>query len=157
MSIRKLNNLTLINFDKENKEHLEFLKKLIHDESIKKWFNGICSGLINNPNNEFFGHSFFVKDNEDLVGYVNIGDFNTNEKSVYLRSAVEKNKRGKNYGKTILSDITDYIFDNFNEVESIRLKIDRENKASLMTANACGYLWLTDDFYYKSNPNIKKK
>jgi len=37
------------------------------------------------------------------------------------------------------------------------LKIDRENKASLMTANACGYLWLTDDFYYKSNPNIKKK
>lgn len=157
MNIRKLNNLTLVNFDKENKEHLEFLKKLIHDESIKKWFNGICSGLISNPNNEFFGHSFFVKDNEDLVGYVNIGDFNTNEKSVYLRSAVEKNKRGKNYGKTILADITDYIFDNFNEVESIRLKIDRENKASLMTANACGYLWLTDDFYYKSNPNIKKK
>ncbi len=153
---RELNTLTLVNFDKENKAHLEFLKKLVHDESIKKWFTGISSGLINNPNNEFFGHSFFVEDNNELIGYINIGNIN-NENSVYLRAAVDKDKRGNNYGKTILSETTDYIFDNFNEVENIMLKIDKENKASLMTADSCGYLWLRDDYYYKKNPNIKEK
>ena len=73
-----------------------------------------------------------------------------------MRAAISKNKRGNKYGKTLLSEITEYIFVNFKAVESIRLKIDKENTTSLMTANACGYEWLSDDFYIKYNSYIKK-
>lgn len=156
MEFIKLQTLTLHTFESNNKDNLDFLKELINDESIKKWFTGLAGGLLINKNKEFFGYSFFVKDNSEFIGYVNIGNYNKNEKSVYLRAAISKNKRGKGYGKTLLSEITEYIFANFKAVESIRLKIDKENTTSLMTANACGYEWLSDDFYIKYNSYIKK-
>ena len=154
----KIGTLTINNFDKNNITNLEFIKKLCNDDTIKSRFQGMLSGLLNN--NEFFDHGFLVSHNNELVGYVHIGALNFEEKSVYLRAAVDKDKRGMNYGKTILSEITEYIFNNFKEVESIRLKIANDNKASLMTSNACGYKWLEKDYYVKYNPylnNLKTK
>lgn len=54
--------------------------------------------------------------------------------------------------KNLLSEITEYIFENYNNIESVRLKIDFNNKASLNTAISCGYKWLKDDCYIKINP-----
>lgn len=112
------------------------------------------SGLLNNPNNELFGHSFLVSHSGTLIGYLNIGHYNKEEKCVYLRTAIDKNQRGQGYGKLLLSEITEYIFQNYSEVLNIRLKIAKDNIPSLMTANACGYTWLRDDFYNKVNPYI---
>lgn len=151
----KLETLTIHNFDKNNKTELEFIKKLCNDETIKSRFQGLLRGLIDDKG--FFDHGFLVSHNNNLVGYVYIGSFNDEEKCVYLRAAIDKDKRGMNYGKTILSEITEYIFKNYSQVESIRLKIASDNKASLMTSNACGYQWLIDDFYIKYNPYIENK
>ena len=156
MEFTKIGTLTLNIFNKNDRKALEFIKKLCHDESILSRFQGIMIGL-KNENNNFFNHSFLVSHNNEFIGYVNIGEFNNDEKSVYLRAAVDKEKRGFGYGKTILEEITEYIFKNYPQVESIRLKIAGDNKASLMTANACGYKWLENDFYIKYNPYIEDK
>lgn len=151
-----LGTLKLNTFDKDNKQMLEFLKKLIKDETIISRFQGMTVGLLKNDRNEFFGHGFLVTDNNEFVGYIGIGDYNQKEKSVYLRYAIDKEKRGKSYGKTLLNEITEHIFKNYSSIESIRLKIASDNKASLMTANSCGYKWLNDEFYSKDNYYIEK-
>lgn len=153
MEFAKIGTLILNIFDKENIEALEFVKELCRDDTIKTRFQGIMVGL-SNPQNEFFNHSFLVKHNDVFIGYINISDFNTEEKSIYLRAAITQNKRGLSYGKTLLSEITEYVFKKYPQVENIRLKIANDNKASLMTSNSCGYEWLKDDFYIKYNPYI---
>lgn len=157
MEFIKLQTLSLHTFDKENKSALEFIKKLCKDETIQTRFQGITSGLLHNEKKDFFNHSFLVTDNNVFIGYINIGTYNKNEKCVFLRAAIDKDNRGKSYGRSLLNEATDYIFKTYPEVESIRLKIAIDNKASLMTAKACEYEWLENDFYIKYNPYINKK
>lgn len=152
-----LTNLVLVVFDKNKEEHLIFLKSIIKDKTILAKFQGLTNNLLHNHGDEFFDRSFLVstKDNK-LIGFINVGDFNTKDKCIYLRYAVDINVRGLGYGKQLLSEITDYIFYNYPEVETIRLKIASDNKASLGTANACGYKWYIDDFYFAYNPNLSE-
>ncbi len=129
---------------------------MCRDETIISRFQGIVPGLVKNPNNEFFNHGFLVMCENNLVGYIGIGEFNLEEKSVYLRAAIDREQRGKAYGKILLEEITCYIFSNFDIVENIRLKIALDNKPSLNTARSCGYEWLEKDLFIKYNPNIKR-
>ncbi len=155
MEYAKLGSLSLNTFDKNNKEMLEFLKKLIKDETITSRFQGLTDGLLRNPNNEFFRHSFLVTHDNNLIGYVGVGGFNETERCVYLRYAVDKDKRGKSYGKMLLNEVSEYIFRKYPQVESVRLKIADDNKASLNASSYCGFKWIGDDFYAKANPYIK--
>ena len=156
MEFIKLETLSLHIIDKQNKNDLEFVKKLVKNEGIKKWVHGISNIMSSNEKKEFFDKGFIVKDNDLYIGYLGIGSLNE-EKSVYLRAGLDSDVIGMGYGKKILSEITEYIFSNYQEAECIKLKIDRENIPSLRTANSCGYTWLHDDFYVKYNPYIKKK
>lgn len=156
MDFIKLETLNLHAAKKDSYKDLEFIKKLYRDDSIKQRFQGLLIGLFNDLQ-IFFNRGFLVSHNEEYVGYLNIGSFNEDEKSVYLRAAVDKDKRGFNYGKAILNEITEYIFKTYPMVESIRLKIARDNRASLMTANSCGYEWLENDLYIKYNPYLENK
>ena len=157
MKFIDLETLSLHIIDKQNKNDLEFVKKLFKDKDIKKWVHGISNILNENKEQKLFGHGFIVKDNNDYIGYIGIGEFNENEKCVYLRAGLDKDKVGMGYGKKILTEITEYIFSNFEEVADIKLKIDKNNKASLGTANSCGYKWSYDDYYVKHNPYTIKK
>jgi len=117
-----LKTIELITFDKSNLNHVAFVKELIHDKSILKWFQGLSASLLHNYRHEFFELSFLVGIGNKLVGFINIGSYNIEEKCVYLRYSISLTERQKGYGKTLLSEITDYIFNNYLEVESIRLK-----------------------------------
>ena len=150
----QLETLALYIIDKKNKQDLEFVKRLFHNEEIKKWVHGISNVLNDNINCEFFGHGFIIKDGEKYIGYIGISEFVRDENCVYLRAGLDKDVVGNGYGKKTLSEITEYIFLNYPDVEKIKLKIDRENLPSLNTANACGYKWLYDDFYINYNPNV---
>ena len=149
-----LQDLDLVIFNKDNTEHIKFLKQLIHDKSILERFQGITNGLLHNHGDSFFDRGFFVSYQDMLIGYVKIGEFNDREKCVTLRYAIISTERGRGYGKLLLSEITNYIFANYDKVESIRLKIANDNKASLGAANACGFKWIRDDFYGIYNPDF---
>ena len=92
MTYIQLESLSLHTFDKSNKQQLEFIKQLCHDETIKKRFQGITIGLLNNPKNEFFNHGFLVSDNNIYIGYIGIGNYDAENKRVYLKSAIDKNR-----------------------------------------------------------------
>lgn len=147
--------LSLNTFDKDNKIYLDFLKKLLCDKTIKQRFQGFLPNLLRENTNSIIGRGFFVSCDNELIGYIDIGNYNINEKSVYLRCAIEKSKRKKAYGRRILSEISDYIFNTHPEVETIKLKIDKDNVPSLKVADACGYKWINDDYYGLSNPYTK--
>ncbi len=152
-----LETLTLNLFDKENKKHLEFIKKLCKDESIQRRFQGITVGLLNNPKKAFFGYGFLVSHDDRLIGYIGVSEYHEQEKSVYLRIAIDFGVRGHSYGKTLLSEITDYIFQTYEEVEHARLKIASDNVPSLKMAMANGFHWIEGELYEKDNPYLPYK
>ena len=119
----KLDTLSLVQFDKNNKDHVIFLKKIIHDDSIKNRFNGFINRLNSRVNNGILDRAFFVSNNACLIGFIDIGALNNEEKAVYLREAVDKDKRGNNYGNKILNEISNFIFLNYPDVEIIRLRM----------------------------------
>lgn len=152
-------NFQITSFDKSNPIHLSFLKSLIKDKTILERFQGFSQHLLHNFGDEFFDRGFFIVYNDTIVGYLDIGNFDQIESCVYLRCAIHKDFRGQNIGKSILNEITHYIFYTYPYIESIRLKIAQDNIPSLKIAQACGYQWLNDDYYGKYNPNhqnIKK-
>ncbi len=152
----KLNTLSLRTFDKENKKHLLFLKKLVSDTSITNRFNGMLPQLTKDSEDGILGKGFFISDEDTLVGFVEIGQFSTEEKCVYLRAAIDKDLRGQHYGKRTLEDVSDYLFQNYNKIECIKVKIAHDNTPSIRTAASCGYKWIRDDYYGLYNPYLEK-
>ena len=150
MSDIKLDTLKLVTFDQNNKEHILFLKKILNDKTVTQRFNGFLSHL-KAKTDDIIGKGFFVKDKE-IIGYIDIGDYNKDEEAVYLRGLIDKNKRGNNYGHIMLDEVTNYIFINYPIIKYIKLKIEDNNKASLKTALSVGYSWINSDYYGKLNP-----
>lgn len=156
MKCKKLNTIELHTITKNSHREIEFYKELIKDEVINYRVHGLGGILLKVDKYPFLGRAFLASLNDELFGYIHIGEFNPLEKSVYLKAAIHKDKRGNGYGKLLLEEISNYIFLNFQEVECIKLKIANDNKASIYTANSCGYVWLTDDFYIKYNPYLEE-
>ena len=151
----KMKTLSLCRFHKDNKYHMIFLKKLISDKTITARFNGFLPNLTKNYDDDILGKGFFVVDEKNLIGYVDIGNYSEDERSVYIRQAIDIEKRGKSYGKRTLSEISDLIFCMHPEVENIKAKVANDNIACLRMLSDCGYKWLHDDYYALENPYIK--
>lgn len=75
MEIIKLKTLDLEVFNKDNIEHMTFLKSLIKDKTITSRFQGLTNGLLHNHGDKFFDRGFFVSSNDVLIGYIKIGDY----------------------------------------------------------------------------------
>ena len=61
MIIMKMDTLYLVSFDKDNKQHLEFVMDLLHDETIKERFQGIFTTL-SNISDDIYDSAYLVKD-----------------------------------------------------------------------------------------------
>ena len=147
----QLDTLSLVTFDKENTDHINFFKKIVHDTTIKNRFTGFLSSL-NAKSDTIIGKGFFLEDNDELIGFVDIGKFNKDEEAVYIRGAIDKEKRSKNYGHKMLEETSNYIFLNYPEVKNIKLKIASDNISSIKTAESCGFINMLNGCYKKINP-----
>ena len=87
--------------------------------------------------------AFVVEDLGIPIGYLYISRMIHDE--VFLEYAVLKKYRGNGYGKTILREASDYLFEKHN-IKSIRLDIDPSNKNSISAAEACGYTVDEEEF-----------
>lgn len=150
----KIGSLSLCSFDKDNKYHIIFLKKLIHDEDILNRFQGFLSKLNNKSSEDIFDKGFFVKNEDELIGYVDFGAYHEDDKSVYIREAIASDKRGKSYGKRILTEVTDYIFKTYPFIESVKARIASDNFASMSMAWNCGFI--NDGEYFSLNKSYVK-
>ena len=66
----EMDTLSLCKFDKDNKDHMIFLKKLLADETIKERFQGLLPNLMKKTDDTIIGMGFFIADGDCLVGYV---------------------------------------------------------------------------------------
>lgn len=150
--------LTLVNFNSNDKTHLMTLKKLVKDTDITSRFNGFLQHL-NNKNSNFFNKGFFVRDEENLIGYIDLSNFNEEEKAVYIRQAIFNEYRGnkeKRYGTLLLNEITDYLFSNYPMIHYIKARIHHDNLSSMKMAWNCGFS-NDEEIFSKENPYIKNK
>lgn len=147
--------IKLVNFDKDNIEHVLFLKNLINDETIKSRFQGLLPNLMKNSK-EIFNKGFFLSFKNELVGYIDFSSFNT-EEAVYFRGAISQEHRGKKLGKKMLKDISNYTFENYPYVKFIKLKIEKDNISSIKVALSNGFYNIDKDYYVLENPNYKIK
>lgn len=151
----KMDTLSLCKFDKDNKYHMIFLKKILKDKTITERFQGFLPNLTKKYDGTIIGAGFFIADGDVLVGYIDIGNYNANEKAVYIRQTIDQDARGNGYGKRSLYEVCDFIFKEYPNVENIKARIAPDNEASIRMAVACGFTNIRDDYYGIENPYIK--
>lgn len=147
--------IRLVDFDKNNNDHVLFYKKLINDETISKRFTGLLPNLMRPASNAPFNKGYLVSIDNTLVGYIDISNYNDVEKAIYLRAAIEKSARKHNYGSQLLIYISKYLFTAYPQIEHIKLKIDVDNIASQKVAEKAGYTYLYSDYYGLDNPYLE--
>lgn len=93
--------------------------------------------------NTLFNSAFIVLDEKNPVGYLFISSMINDE--VFIEYSVLKEQRQKGYGKRIVNEISDYLFEN-NNIKSIILDIDPSNKNSMLLASSCGFFFDEEDY-----------
>lgn len=149
----KLNNIVLSSYDKDNDRHRKVLLEFL-GESKSNYIHDIDRRLKNNYNkkeNNIFDRGYLVSLNNNIVGYIFISKIIRDE--IFLEYSIIKSYREKKIGKLLLSDVTNYLLDNYN-IKSIVLDIEPSNVPSIMTAVSCGYM-LDDEEYVQRNMNGK--
>ena len=147
MGMIKLDTLALLKFDKTNQVHKDYLKELINDESITSRFCGLLPMLMSSSK-DIFERGYFVMDEDEFIGYIDIGAYNHQERSVYLRGAIVKQARGMGYGKKMLSEVTDHMLENYDNVDYVKLKSATDNTSAINTIESCGFVEIFDGLYY---------
>ena len=119
-------------------KHKDLKEDFDTGESHSNFIHQIPSRLETSKNNNrsIYQSAFVVEVDDIPLGYLFISSRVRDE--VFLEYAVLKKYRGLGYGSLIVSEVSDYLFQNQN-IKAIRLDIDPSNKNSILTAEACEY------------------
>lgn len=148
----QLETLSLTRYDEEN--HKQIKEELENGVSSSGFIHQIKERLENSNNNKsIFNSAFIILDEDIPVGYLFISS-NINDE-VFLECSILKEFRGMGYGSRVTNEISDYLFEEQN-IRSIKLDIDPNNKKSIMAANSCGF-FLDEDDYESRNYTGKMK
>lgn len=159
----ELESFKIINFDKNNNEHMDVYNDLVEGESKSNMINLIGERLLLSHKTELleFGNAYLVTQNDSIVGYLYLSGKSTNY--IYLELSILKKYRKNGIGSQILSEVTDYIFYNNNDLKEIKLNIDKSNIGSMKASMNAGYFYDEDDYmkqkidFIKENPYYLNK
>lgn len=136
--------IELIDYNKI--EHLKFLKRLMNSKDISYLWDLTDKNLANNQNTEKY---IIINELNDYIGYLNISNpteaFYGNTVSIYY--AIEENYRGKEYGKKIIEEISNWLF-NIKNIECIVAQVNTNNSYSMNTLTKAGMTKVSDDSEY---------
>lgn len=138
-----MESIDLVTYDDEL--YKSFKDKLVLENTNLKFISQVGERLENSKfqNDGLFQTAYVVLMGEEAVGYVYFSAVRNDE--VFLELEVDSEHRGKGYGKLILNEVSDYLFNNCN-IKSIMLDIDPSNEKSIRTAESCGFYPDEDDF-----------
>ena len=139
----KLDTLNLTRYDSE--KHVFLKEELEKGESSSRFIHQIAQRLDNSSyaGENIFQSAFVVLDGNMPIGYVYISSNKKDE--VFLECSLLKNFRKMGYGKRLLNEVSDYLFENHN-IRCIKGDVDPSNKNSLMMLEACGYEFDEEDY-----------
>lgn len=144
----QLENISLLIYDNNNEIHNQVLNQF-EGESKSQYIHDIKERIKNscNKKNFPFDMGFLVSINNEIIGYIFISKNILDQ--VYLEYSLLKKYRGNKYGKLILSEVSDYLMNEYN-IKSLVLDIDPSNTPSIRTAIGCGYE-IDEEEYLKRN------
>ena len=139
----KLETLNLTRYDEEKHKFLK--DELENGESSSRFIHQIAQRLDNSSyaGENIFQSAFVVLDKDMPIGYVYISSNKKDE--VFLECSLLKNFRGVGYGKILLNEVSNYLFENYN-IRCIKGDVDPSNKKSQMMLESCGYLFDEEDY-----------
>lgn len=151
----ELDTINLEKIDYENKRHLEYLKELMQSKDINYLWDLSDERLLNNQND---GKYIVINDTNDYIGYLNIS--NPTEarygKTVSLYYAVKEEYRGKQYGKLIIEEASDWLFNN-QGIDCIVAQVDISNTPSIKTLTKAGMTSVSKDEEYNTFIQTKNR
>lgn len=148
----ELDNIKICFYDSSNIRHNELLMELEGD-SKSSYIHDIRSRLMSWKNKKDipFDVGYVVQLGDQFIGYFFISKRIKDE--VFLEYSLINKFKGKGYGKLMLSEVSEYLFNNYN-IKSITLDIEPSNLPSVMTAVSVGYT-VDEDDYLERNMNGK--
>lgn len=143
----KLETLILSRYNEE--KHKDLKDQLEKGESSSRFIHEIAKRLDNSTfcKENIFQSAFVVLDDNLPIGYVYISSNRNDE--VFLECSILKQFRNKGYGKRLLNELGDYLFEEHN-IRCIKGDVDPSNKNSQMMLESCGYLF-DEEEYEKRN------
>ena len=134
-----IGNLTLKKVDLDNKSHLEWLQKLLLENNE---FSGFIKPILTSGHvrqGEGINSFHYVVSLEDInVGYVYISSLDSFQR-VSLNYVIESSFRGNQYGKLLLTEISEFLFQRDNRINEIELYIENSNRHSKRVALDVGF------------------
>ena len=143
----KLRNFNLEKIDKI--KHYSLLMKLNRDKNINKYISHNFISFLDkheakSDDKMEIGKAYVVNKDKKNIGVVGTLDMSSTG-VVEVWYSVDKDLRGKGYGKKVLAQVTPYLIENIKGLNDIELKIDKNNKASKKVALRNGYILDDED------------
>ena len=132
----QLGTLNLTRYD--DKKHKFLKEELEKGGSASRFIHQIAQRLDNSSyaGVDIFQSAFVVLDVDMPIGYVYISSKKNDE--VFLECSLLKEFRGKGYGKKLLNEVSNYLFEQHN-IRCIKGDVDPSNKNSQKMFESCGY------------------
>lgn len=148
-----LASLKIESVDYENINHLNFLKKLMQSKDMNYLWDLADKNLANSQSDYKY---IVINKNNEYIGYLNISNptiaYYGNTVSLYY--AIEESYRGNNYGKRIIEEISNWLFEQ-NNIDCIVAQVDINNNNSINTLTKAGMKIVNNDSDYTTF--IKRK
>ena len=136
-------NLKTLKLDRYNVNYESVINEFNND-SKSIFIHDISRRLISSStlNENILREAYVVLDNNIPIGYVYISG-NTNDE-VYVEISILKEKRKQGYGKKILTEISDYLFE--KNMRVIKVNIEPSNIGSINMVDSCDFILDEDDY-----------
>ena len=130
-----LDDIKLEKIDVWDKKHIKALKGL-RDMKARKMCYDVKQDIRAAKKGNPFGNNFLVKKDDEYFGYMHISqDFDGERVLSYI---VQKEMRGKGFGKVMLTSVSNYLLNN-GIASSVSLYVMRDNMSGNMLARSCGF------------------
>lgn len=143
----KLRNFNLEKIDKI--KHYSLLMKLNRDKNINKYISHNFISFLDkheakSDDKMEIGKAYVVNKDKKNIGVVGTLDMSSTG-VVEVWYSIDKDLREKGYGEKVLAQVTPYLIENIKGLNDIKLKIDKNNKASKKVALRNGYILDDED------------
>lgn len=142
--ILKIGDFEIYGYDTSDKDQRHLRYVLENDVNFRKYVTKqlekrLRAIEINDRESLQFNSSYLVKYKEEFVGYIRLGNVKW-DGTLDIEWAVSPEFRNQKLGRRIVSSLSNYIFENFEEVKKLRGVIDKSNYASKKMASSIGFI-----------------
>ncbi len=134
-----LDNFQLEEFNRENNEHREVLEKLNKDQGVKRYLGDI-NYSIERINKRYcenrFNKAFIPYYNEYPIGYISLSYI---DDEYQISCGILNEFRKENLASLLLEEFSDYLLNNYEEIDKLTAKIESDNIGSIKAASLASY------------------